>query len=82
MALRNEDKSRYRISETHRDQPYVGVMKRDRETYNWSWKGHIEFVDGHFSEFVSQRSFDTATEAEDYMRRFARNQIDIRMNPR
>ena len=82
MVQNNEEKSRYRITDTHRDQPFVGVMKRDRDTYNWSWKGHIDFVDGHFFEFSSQRSFDTATEAEDYMRRFARNQIDNRMNLR
>ncbi len=57
-------------------------MKRDRDTYNWSWKGHIDFADGHYSEFVSQRSFDTATEAEEYLRRFVHNQIDNRMNLR
>lgn len=80
MTQSNEERSRYKIADTHRDQPFVGVMKRNRETYNWSWKGHIDFVDGHFFEFASQRSFDTATEAEDYMRRFARNHIDRRMN--
>ncbi len=82
MNQSNEEKSRYKIADSHLNQPFVGVMKRDRDTYNWSWKGHIDFVDGHFFEFASQRSFDTAVEAEDYMRRFARNQIDLRMTPR
>jgi hypothetical protein len=82
MAQLNEDKSRYKISDSHRDQPFVGVMKRDRETYNWTWKGHIDFVDGYFFEFASQRIFDTAVEAEAYMRRFACNHIDNRLNAR
>jgi hypothetical protein len=76
----NEEKSRYRISDSHRNQTFVGVMKRDRDTYNWSWKGRIDFVDGHNFEFASQRSFNTATEAEDYLRRFACNHIDHRLS--
>jgi hypothetical protein len=55
-------------------------MKRDRDTYSWTWKGHIAFADGHYFEFASQRSFDTATEAEAYMRRYACDRIDNRMN--
>ena len=80
MTQRTEDKSRYKISDSHRNQPFVGVMKRDRDTYSWTWKGHIEFADGHYFEFASQRSFDTATEAEAYMRRYACDRIDSRMN--
>jgi hypothetical protein len=80
MAQNHEEKSRYKINDSHRNQNFVGVMKRDRNTYMWSWKGHIVFADGHYFEFASQRSFDTATEAEDYMRRYACNRIDSRMN--
>jgi len=80
MAQNQEEKSRYKIADSHRNQNFVGVMKRDRDTYMWSWKGHIDFADGHYFEFASQRSFDTATEAEDYMRRYACNRIDSRMN--
>lgn len=82
MTQSNEEKSRYKISDSHLNQPFVGVLKRDRETYNWSWKGHIDFVDGYFFEFTSQRSFDTSIEAEAYLRRFACNQINNRMNAR
>jgi hypothetical protein len=47
----------------------------------WSdWKGRIDFVDGHNFEFASQRSFNTAVEAEDYLRRFACNHIDHRLS--
>ena len=80
MAQSNEEKSRYKISDSHRNQTFVGVMKRNRDTYMWSWKGHIDFTDGHYFEFASQRSFDTATEAEDYMRRYACDRINYRMN--
>lgn len=80
MTQSNEEKSRYKIADTHRSQPFVGVMKRHRDTYSWSWKGHIAFVDGHYFEFTSQRTFDTSTEAEAYMRRFCCNHIDHRMN--
>jgi hypothetical protein len=80
MAQNQEEKSRYKIADSHRNQSFVGVMKRDRDTYMWSWKGHIDFADGHYYEFASQRSFDTATEAEEYMRRYACNRIDSRMN--
>lgn len=82
MTQSNEERSRYKIAASHRDQPFVGIMKRDRDTYSWSWKGHIDFVDGHFFEFASQRTFDTAIEAEAYMRRFACNHIDNRLNLR
>jgi hypothetical protein len=80
MTNTNEEKSRYRISDSHRNQTFIGVLKRDRDTYNWSWKGRIDFADGYNFEFASQRSFNTATEAEDYMRRFACNHIDNRLS--
>ena len=66
MKTDNEEKSRYKISDSHRNQIFVGVLKRDRETYMWSWKGHIDYSDGHNFEFASQRSFMTKSEAEDY----------------
>ena len=80
MKTDNEEKSRYKISDSHRNQTFVGVLKRDRETYMWSWKGHIDFSDGHNFEFASQRCFMTKSEAEDYMRRFACDRIDNRLS--
>ena len=80
MKISNEDKSRYRISDSHRNQTYTGVFKRDRDTYGWTWKGEIDFSDGHNFQFASQRCFNTATEAEDYLRRFACDRIDNRLN--
>jgi len=80
MPINNEERSRYKIIDSHRNQNFVGVMKRDRDTYSWTWKGHIAYADGHYFEFASQRSFDTANEAEAYMRRYACDRIDSRMN--
>ena len=75
-------RQRYRIKDSHRNQPFVGIIKRDPNTFSWTWKGHIDFEDGHEFAFVSQRSFSTKVEAEDYMRQFARDRIDSRLNPR
>ncbi|MBI1998213.1 MAG: hypothetical protein HYU46_03655 [Deltaproteobacteria bacterium] len=80
MTTNNEERSRYRVADSHRNQTFVGVLKRDRDTDLWTWKGHIDFIDGHNVEFTSQRNFTTKTEAEDYMRRFACDRIDNRLN--
>jgi hypothetical protein len=80
MKTNTQEKSRYRISDTHRNQAFVGILKRDRDTYMWTWTGHIDFTDGHNVEFASQRSFNTKIEAEDYMRRFACDRIDNRLS--
>lgn len=80
MTISNEDRSRYRITDSHRNQTFVGVLRKDRDTYSWTWKGHIDFTDGDNLEFVSQRTFNTAAEAEDYLRRFACARIDSRLN--
>jgi hypothetical protein len=77
-----EERQRYRIKDSHRNQSFVGIIKRDPNTYGWTWKGHIDFEDGHEFAFVSQRSFSTKVEAEDYMRQFARDRIDSRLNLR
>jgi hypothetical protein len=76
----NSERSRYKISDIHRNQRYVAVLRRDRDTEAWTWRGHIDFSDGQNFEFSSQRTFSTATEAEDYMRRFACARIDNRLN--
>jgi hypothetical protein len=76
MNDKNETRSRYRITDSHRNQNFVGILRKDRDTYGWTWQGHIDFADGQNLEFSSRRSFPTATEAEDYMRRFACAQID------
>lgn len=78
ISMRNnpEERSRYKITESHRNQTFVGVVRKDRETEAWTWHGHIDFTDGQNFEFTSQRSFSTALEAEEYMRRFACARID------
>ena len=80
MKPTNDDRQRYRITESHRNQTFVGVLRRDPDTYCWTWKGHIDFDDGYNVSFASQRSFNTNVEAEDYMRRFAHDRIDNRLN--
>jgi hypothetical protein len=78
ISMKNnpEERSRYKITDSHRNQTFVGVLRKDRDTDAWTWHGHIDFTDGQNFEFASQRSFSTATEAEDYMRRFACARID------
>jgi hypothetical protein len=70
------EKTRYKINETYRKQAFVGIINRNPSTLSWSWKGHIDFEDGRFSEFSSQRNFTTGSEAEDHMRQFAHQRID------
>ena len=79
MTTNTPERSHYKIEDSHRNQAYVGLLRRDPDTHSWSWKGHIDFSDGDNFEFASQRTFTTRTEAEDYMRRFARDRIDNRL---
>src|SRR5918995_382146 len=79
MKTSPEDRQRYRIKDSHRNQPFVGVVKKDPNTYAWTWSGHIDFEDGHEIKFISQRSFTTHLEAEEYMRQFATTNIDTRL---
>jgi hypothetical protein len=76
MKTPSTEKTRYTIKESYRKQPFGGVINQDRATRSWSWKGHIDFEDGPYSEFTSRRSFTTGLEAEDHMRRFAYQRID------
>lgn len=76
MKLQNGEKTRYTIKESYRQQAFVGVFHKDPATYSWTWKGHIDFEDGPYSEFNSQRNFATSSEAEDHMRQFAHQRID------
>jgi hypothetical protein len=80
MNSNSEDRSRYTIKGSHRNQAFVGVIRRDPDTYCWTWKGRVDFDNGHNITFSSQRSFNTKLEAEDYMRRFAHDRIDSRLN--
>jgi hypothetical protein len=75
--MRNGDteKSTYKIKESYRKQLFGGVISRDSDR-SWAWKGHIDFEDGPYREFTSRRNFTTGSEAEEHMRRFAREQID------
>ena len=80
MKRNIEERQRYKITDSHRNQTFVGVIRRDPDTRYWSWKGYIDFDDGHNFSFASQRSFTTKLEAEDYMRRFACDRIDNRLS--
>ena len=80
MKTNTEERQRYKITDSHRNQTVVGVLRRDPDTYCWTWKGHIDFDDGHDFSFASQRSFTTNLEAEEYMRRCVRGRIDSRLN--
>jgi len=80
MKTNTEERQRYKITDSHRNQTFVGMLRRDPDTYCWTWKGHIDFTDGHNFSFASQRSFSTKIEAEDYMRRFAHDRIDNRLS--
>jgi hypothetical protein len=75
-----EERTRYQITDSHRNQNFVAILRKNRDTYAWTCKGHIDFTDGHNFEFTSQRSFTTATEAEDYIRRYACDRIDNRLS--
>jgi hypothetical protein len=71
-----EERSRYKITRSHRNQTLSAIVSKNRDTYTWTWHGHIDFTDGQQFEFSSQRNFATASEAEDYMYRFACDRID------
>jgi len=76
MKSHNVVKTRYTIKESYRQQAFVGVFKKDPASYSWTWKGRIDFQDGPYSEFSSERNFPTNSEAEDHMRQFAHHRID------
>jgi hypothetical protein len=80
MKTANVNRHVYTISDSHRKQLFVGVLRLDPNTRSWTWKGHIDFEDGHNVSFASQRSFASNTQAEDYIRQFARSQIDHRLS--
>ncbi len=80
MINNREERSRYKITDAHRNQTFIAIVSKDRDTYAWTWHGHIDFSDGQHFEFSSQRNFATATEAEDYMRRFACDRIDSQLS--
>jgi hypothetical protein len=72
----NEERSRYKIAGSHRNQTFVGVLRKDPDSDAWTWQTQIDFTDGRQFDFSSQRTFTTAAEAEDYMRLFACARID------
>jgi hypothetical protein len=76
MKTRTGEKTRYIIKESYRKQLFGGVINQDPATLSWSWKGHIDFEDGPYSEFTSRRNFTTGSQAEDHMRQFAYQRID------
>ena len=76
MSIDREERSRYKITASHRNQTFVAIFRKNRDTYAWRWDGYIDFADGQHFEFSSRRNFTTAAEAEDFMRRFACARID------
>ena len=76
----SSERSRYKIRGSHRNQTFLGVIRKDPDTYCWTWKGEIDFDDGHNVSFSSEGTFDTNLEAEDCMRQFARDHIDGRLS--
>ena len=80
MKPHNEQRSSYKIVDMHRQQPFKGVLKRDPDGYGWTWKGDIAFCDGQNFSFASKRIFSTRVEAEEYMRNYARDRIDNRLD--
>ena len=80
MKTNTDERNRYSIKDSHRNQAFVGVLRRDMDTDSWTWKGHIDFDDGHNVTFSSQRSFATKLEAENYLRRFVCDRIDGRLS--
>jgi hypothetical protein len=79
MKTKIEDRQRYRIKDSHRNQVFVGVLKKDPQSYAWTWSGYIDFEDGNESTFMSQRSFTTNVEAEEYLRQFVCARIDAKL---
>jgi hypothetical protein len=80
MKTGNGDRHVYRISDSHRKQLFVGVVRLGANTRSWTWQAEIDFEDGHNISFASQRSFVSHSEAEDYMRQFVRSRIDHRLS--
>ena len=79
MKFSSQERQSYRISDSHRNQPFVGTVRRDPVAYGWTWKAHIDFLDGQNFSFVSQRTFSSDVEAKDYMRKFICDRIDVRL---
>jgi hypothetical protein len=75
-----EERSRHKITGSHRNQTFVAIVSKNRDAYTWTWHGHIDFTDGQRFEFSSQRNFVTATAAEEYMCRFACDRIDMQLS--
>lgn len=74
------ERSRYKVTDTYRLQPFTALLRRDPDSYGWTWKGEISFTDGHRFSFASKRAFATPIEAEGYLRRFAHDRIDQRLD--
>jgi hypothetical protein len=75
-AKMNTPKRWYKITDSHRNQTFSAVFRKQRDSDAWKWESRIEFTDGQSFEFSSQRNFTTASEAEDCMRQFACARID------
>ena len=79
MGFNSQERQRYKITDSHRNQTFVGTVRRDPDAYGWTWKAQIDFVDGQNFSFVSQRTFSTDVEAREYMRKFICDRIDSRL---
>ncbi|HEY7163490.1 MAG TPA: hypothetical protein VIB79_02920 [Candidatus Binatia bacterium] len=80
MKFTSQERQMYKVTDSHRNQTFVGTVRRDPTAYGWTWKAHINFADGQNFSFVSQRTFSTEVEATDYMRKFICDRIDNRLS--
>jgi hypothetical protein len=78
MGSRNQSSKSYKIKESYRKQAYVAVISVDPGTNSWAWKGHVDFNAGLHPMFTN-RTFSTASQAEDHMRQSTHQCIDNRL---
>ena len=78
MSTHRQSVKSYKIKESYRKQPYIAVISMDSWTNSWAWKCHVDFNAGLHPIFTN-RTFASATLAEDHMRQSAHQCIDNRL---
>jgi len=68
----------YKIKESYRSQHYFVTVSSDRSTELWGWKGQIDFSAG-LHALSTNRTFNSAAEAQDHMRQSVHRCIDNRL---
>ena len=75
---KNQNNSSYKIRDSYRQQIFTALIRRDPMTLSWGWKAKVDFSAG-LHPMTTNRTFLTATEAEDHMRQSAYQCIDNRL---